>query len=111
MILCVDSDAAFQVCPQAQSRTGGHLCLGNHNGTQFDAPIEVVATAIKPVMASAIEAEAAALFHDAQVSIPIRGCLEELGHEQPATIMRTDDQTALGFTRSTIKQKRSRTFD
>ena len=111
MILHVDSDAAFQVCPQARSRTGGYLHPGNHNGAQFDAPIEVVATAIKPVMASAIEAEAAALFHDAQVSIPIRGCLEELGHEQPATIMRTDDQTALGFTRSTIKQKRSRTFD
>ena len=37
--------------------------------------------------------------------------MEELGHKQPATILRTDNQTALGFAQNTIKQKRSRTFD
>ena len=42
---------------------------------------------------------------------PERHCLEELGHQQPATQMRTDNQTAKGFIRGTIKQKRSRTFD
>merc|ERR1711884_585583 len=111
MILYVDSDAAFQVCEQARSRTGGYHYLGNHDGKFFNAPIEAVSTVIKPVMASAAEAEVAALFHNAQVAIPIRTCLEELGHTQPATIMRTDNQTALGFARSTIKQRRSRTFD
>ena len=48
---------------------------------------------------------------NAQEAIPFRICLEELGHEQPATIIRTDNQTAKGFVRGTIKQKRSRTFD
>ena len=62
-------------------------------------------------MASAAEAEVAGLFLNAQAAIPLRHCLEELGHHQPATRMRTDNQTALGFTRNTIKQKRSRTFD
>ena len=37
--------------------------------------------------------------------------MKELGHPQPATIIRTDNQTAKGFVRGTIKQKRSRTFD
>ena len=62
-------------------------------------------------MGSAAEAKVAALHLNAQEAIPLRICLEELGHQQPATIIRTDNQTAKGFVRNTIKQKRSRTFD
>ena len=62
-------------------------------------------------MGSAAEAEVAALYLNAQEAIPLRYCLEELGHTQPATTIRTDNQTAKGFIRGTIKQKRSRTFD
>ena len=62
-------------------------------------------------MGSAAEAEVAALHMNAQEAIPMRHCLEELGHIQPATRIRTDNQTAQGFVRGTIKQKRSRTFD
>ena len=62
-------------------------------------------------MGSAAEAEVAALHLNAQEAIPTRVCLEELGHKQPATIIRTDNQTAKGFVKGTIKQKRSRTFD
>ena len=62
-------------------------------------------------MGSAAEAEVAAIHMNAQEAIPFRICLEELGHKQPATIIRTDNQTAKGFVRGTIKQKRSRTFD
>ena len=62
-------------------------------------------------MGSAAEAEVAALHMNAQEAIPMRYCLEELGHKQPATRIRTDNQTAQGFVRGTIKQKRSRTFD
>ena len=62
-------------------------------------------------MGSAAEAEVAALYLNAQEAIPLRYCLEELGHVQPATTIRTDNQTAKGFVRGTIKQKQSRTFD
>ena len=79
--------------------------------THFNAPMEVIAKVIKPVMGSAAEAEVAALHFNAQAAIPLRVCLEELGHKQPATRIRTDNQTAKGFVRGTIKQKRSRTFD
>ena len=111
MILHIDSDAAFQVCDMARSRAGGYHYLGSKDGRQFNAPIEVLAKVIKPVMGSAAEAEVAALYLNAQEAIPLRYCLEELGHPQPATIIRTDNQTAKGFVRGTIKQKRSRTFD
>ena len=62
-------------------------------------------------MASAVEAEVGALFLNAQIAIPLRHCLEELGHRQPASKMKTENQTALGFAQNTIKQKRSKNFD
>ena len=48
---------------------------------------------------------------NAKEAIPIRQCLEEMGHPQPATRIRTDNATAKGFVNNTIKQKRSKTFD
>ena len=81
------------------------------DGQLFNAPIAMLATVIKPVMGSAAEAEVGALFLNAQTAIPIRECPEELGHTQPSTIVKTDNQTAMGFARGTIKEKRSRTFD
>ena len=39
-----------------------------------------------------------------------RQCLEEMGHPQPATRMRTGNAAAQGFANGTIKQKRSRAF-
>ena len=62
MILHIDSDAAFQVCDKARSRAGGYHYLGSKDGTQFYAPIEIIAKVIKPVMGSAAEAEVAALY-------------------------------------------------
>ena len=111
MILQIDSDAAFQVNPQARSRAGGYLFLGSRDYTLFNAPILVIAKVIKNVMGSAAEAEVAALHLNAQEAVPLRACLEELGHPQPPTRMRTDNVTAEGFVHNTIKQKRSRTFD
>ena len=81
------------------------------DGKQFNAPMGVIAKVIKPVVGSAAEAKVAALHQNAQEAISLRHCSEELGHPQPATIIRTDNQTAKGFVRCTIKQKRSRTFD
>ena len=111
MILQIDSDASFQVCEGAKSRVGGYHYLGSKDYKEFNAPISVIAKVIKPVMGSAAEAEVAALHMNAQEAIPIRHCLEELGHKQPPTRIRTHNQTAQGFIRGTIKQKRSRTFD
>ena len=63
-------------------------------------------------MASAAEAEVvAALFMNAQEQVPLRMCLEELGHKQPPTPLKTDNSTATGIINNTIKQKQSKAID
>ena len=73
----------------------------------------VVAKTIKDVMASAAEAEAGALFVNAQLAAPIimRVTLEDLGFPRPATPMKTDNSTANGIMNGTIKQQRSKAID
>ena len=111
MILQGDSDAAYLVCPQARSRAGGYIFVGNKNRNLFNGPILVLARVIKNVMASAAEAEVAALYMNAQELVPMRQCLIELGHHQPPTPLKTDNSTATGILTGTIKQKRSKAID
>jgi hypothetical protein len=111
MILQGDSDAAYLVCPEAKSRAGGYHFIGNKNGELFNGPIMVLAKIIKNVMSSAAEAEVAALFMNAQEMAPMRQCLKDLGHPQPATPIKTDNSTATGIINNTIKQKRSKSID
>jgi hypothetical protein len=61
-----------------------------------------VASVIKNVVASAAEAEVGAYSQNAQTAAPLRVTLLELGHEQPATPMRTDNSTAYGILNETI---------
>jgi hypothetical protein len=62
-------------------------------------------------MSSAAEAEVGALFMNAKGLIPLRITCEELGHIQPPTPMRTDNNTAEGIMNGTIKQNRSKAID
>ena len=111
MILRLDSDAAYLVCPQARSRAGGYHYLTNTDGTLFNGPIFILAKIIKNVMASAAEAEIAGIFLNAQEAIPIRRTLIELGHPQPPTAITTDNSTANGIINGEFKQKRSKAID
>ena len=104
MILQTDSDAAFQARPQAGSRAGGCHHLGSKDNDMLNAPI-LVAKVIKGVMDSAAEAEVAAIHLNAKEAVTIRQHLEEMGHPQPATRIRTDDAAAQGFANGAIKQK------
>jgi hypothetical protein len=47
MILQIDSDAAYLVCPKARSRAGGYHYLGSKDGTLFNRPILVLAKIVK----------------------------------------------------------------
>ena len=76
----------------------------------FNAPILVVSKVLKDVMGSATEAEVGAIHMNAKEAVSIRQCLEEMGHPQPATRIRTDNKAAQGFVNGTIKQKKSRAF-
>ena len=72
MILFVESDAAYLVCPKARSRAGGFHYLSNKDGTMMNSPIWILAKVIKNVMASAAESEVASLFMNAQEAVSTR---------------------------------------
>ena len=111
MLYKIDSDAAYLVCPKARSRAGGYHYLGSADGNLFNGPIHVLAKIIKNVMSSAAEAEVAGLFMNAQHAVPLRLTLEDMGHPQPPTPLRTDNLTAQGILSGIYKRKRSKWND
>ena len=113
MILHNHSDAAYLVASKARSQAGGFIYLGNKqtkiqiiNGT-----ISIIAKIIKSVMSSAAESEIGALFMNAQEILPLQMTCKELRHPQPATPVRTDNNTADGIINSTFQQNRSKAID
>ena len=108
MILQTDSDAAYLVMPNAQSRAGGYHFLGSKDRTLFNAAFYVLAWVIKNVMGSAMEAEIAAMYENAQKIIKFRQTLSDMGHPQPPTLIWTDNHTACGIVNGTMKQERSK---
>jgi hypothetical protein len=73
--------------------------------------ILVVSKVLKHVMSSAAEAEIGAVFINAKEGAVLRTTLEELGHKQPPTPMKTDNTTATGNSNGTTKQKRTKAMD
>jgi hypothetical protein len=67
--------------------------------------VNVLCTIMREVLASALEAELAALFHNGREACPLRTTLEECGHAQPTTPIQTDNTTTAGIANDTVKQK------
>lgn len=111
MILKVHSDAAYLVAPKACSCTGGYHFLGTNDQTQFNVPVLVLARIIKNLMASTTEAGIDSLYMNAREAVLLRICLINLGHQQPATPLVTDNITACGIIRGTMKQKMMKAID
>ena len=59
-------------------------------------------------MASVAEAEIAALFLNARMAIPLCIVLVKMGHPQPATRIKKDNNIAVGFVNDTIKQNKTK---
>jgi hypothetical protein len=112
MVLAVHSDASYLSEPKARSRAGGHFFLSSsadippNNGAILN-----IAHIIKHVMASATEAELAALYITAREAVYIRIILEELGHKQPATPLQTDNAMAEAVCNGKIQPKRTKAMD
>ena len=51
------------------------------------------------------------MYENAQKVIEFRQVLEDMGHPQPPTLIRTDNKTACGIINGTMKQKRSKAID
>jgi hypothetical protein len=115
MLLACHSDASYLSETQARSRAGGYFYLASHNDpdpiVKPNGAIHILSSILRMVLASATEAEFAALFFNAQECCPIRHTLEALGHPQPPTPITTDNQVAKGLANDTVKQRRSKAID
>ncbi len=112
MILCAHADAGFLNETNACSRAGAHIFLSEDDPfPRFNGAVLAIAQIIKFVMASAAEAELAALFITAREMIPHRQTLIEMGWPQPKTPIQTDNSTAAGFTNNTIVARKSKMMD
>ena len=118
MILHVHSDASYLSEAKARSRAAGIFFLGNKfpDPTNPSMPlsngvIHVLCKIMKNVMSSAAEAEIGSTFLTARDALPLRVCLEEMGHPQPPTPIQVDNTTAVGFANSRIKMKATKAID
>jgi hypothetical protein len=106
------SDASYLSRSHARSVAGAYLFLGNFNKpTQINGPIHVFSTIIPCIVASAGEAEYAALFALGQQAAALRTILHDMGHPQQPTILLCDNTTAIGIAMDTIKQKQTKAID
>ena len=120
MILRVQSDASYLSRSQSRSVAGGLAYLvdadagpNQLNGSihTFTTIIDVGQSIIDVVVASAAEAEYAALFYAGQIAAGLRTVLSALGHSQPATVMLSDNACAVGLANDTVKIRRSKSID
>jgi hypothetical protein len=111
MILHIHRDASYLSENEVKSRAGGFFYMGNttkNDITLTNGAILIFSKVLKYVMSSAAEAEIGAVFINAKEGAVLRTTLEELGHKQPPTPMKTDNTTATGYINGTIKQKRTK---
>ena len=113
MILNIDSDAAYLVAPGAKSQVAGYYQLNSHrrSNPHVNSAFLVECKTLKHVVASSAEAETAGVFHNAQRALPICYMLIQLGHPQPPTQIKIDNETATNFIHNNITQKRSKSWD
>jgi hypothetical protein len=112
MVLHVFVDASYLCRSRARSVAGAIFFLGNHNDpTSINGSIHVFSSMIPCVVASAGEAQYAALFAAGQHAASIRTTLSDMGYPQGPTIIMCDNTSAIGIATDSIKQKRSKAID
>jgi hypothetical protein len=106
MILHIHSDASNLSIYHVRIKFGGLFDCGNKppQADKLNGSILNAASVIKNVVASSSESEVGACFQNAQSGELLRVTLTELDHQQPATLLRTDNSTAFGILNETIKQ-------
>ena len=65
----------------------------------------MVAKILKMITRSAVETEVAANFYNSKEALPFIVTLAKMGHPQPPTPTEVDNETAIGFLKSTIKKR------
>lgn len=117
MQLHVHTDASYLSEPLSRSRAAGFSTCGPivFNGIDkphsVNGPIRVTSAIIPSVVGSAMEAEYAGMYTNAQDATVDRQSLLDLGHPQTPTDMRYDNTTAGSLANRTAKVKRSKAID
>jgi hypothetical protein len=112
MILKIHSDASYLSVSKARSRAGGWFYLGDKEGPEKpNGAILVLSKIMSNVLASASEAEIGGCYECAKEGTVLRQTLTDLGHEQPATPIQTDNQVADDIINDRVKQRRSKAID
>jgi hypothetical protein len=112
MILAFDTDASYLSEMDGKSRAAAYYFMTRKGKKEFtNGAVDVLSTIIKHVMSSASEAETGALYYGCKRAIPYRVTLEEMGHPQGKTPVRTDNNTAHGLTMGTMNSKASKSND
>jgi hypothetical protein len=103
------SDASYLSEQNSRSRAGGILFLGDPDFTNgLNGAIDCISVIISTVVASAAEAEYAALFVVGKEAVSASATLSDLGYPQAATLIICDNQCAVGIVNRTVKQKQSK---
>jgi hypothetical protein len=107
MQLKIHSDTSYLSEPKAKSRIGGYFYLGNKTDSPkkplSNGPLLCHTTVLKNVVSSVAEAEFGALFENAKEGAVTRTTLAEMGHNQDATELKTDNTTADGIINNTVQ--------
>jgi hypothetical protein len=115
MKLRIHSDASYLSEPKAKSRIGGGFYLGCKTNARMkplsNGLMLCHTTVLKHVVSSVAEAEFGALFVNAQEGTVTRTTLSEMGHNQDATDLTTDNTTADGIINNTFQKKLSKAMD
>jgi hypothetical protein len=109
MQLMCHSDASYLSELNSRSRAGGILFLGNPDFADgLNGAIDCLSVIISTVVASAAEAEYAALFIVGREAVSASATLTDLGYPQMATLIICDNQCAVGIANRTVKQKQTK---
>jgi len=112
MVARAQCDASFNGRSKGRSTQGGLIYLGDaDHPEEINGAVECFSSIISVVVASAAEAEYAALFQTARSLLPIRQLLIELGYDQPSSHIFCDNAVAVKLANDDIAEKRSKTFD
>jgi hypothetical protein len=115
MQLKIHSDTSYLSELKAKSIIGGYFYLGNKTISPkkplYNGPLFCHTTVLKHVVSSVAEAEFGALFVNAKEGTITRTALAEMGHNQDATELKTDNTTADGIINNTVQKKLSKAMD
>ena len=112
MQLHCHSDASYLSEAASRSRAGGILFLGAIDPVHgVNGAIDYLSCIISTVVASAAEAEYAALFLVGREATSASNTLVDLGHPQQATLIICDNKCAVGIANRAVKQKRSKSMN